>query len=183
MAFGLRCKAWLLSVVTSLQAGDANVDHPVLYSVYGTDIVVRLMRIHAHPERDGPNGTLVVALHGGRPAYVQCRFADNGAKLLSEAIVGDYPPKPGQAAPAVPAATEEGLKKAGYWRDAGGRALFPYEITRDSGIWGGASVVILTPLIDVFGARAGSDIDIIAPLAPERDEEAIQRELRRPNGN
>jgi hypothetical protein len=34
-------------------------------------------------------------------------------------------------------------------------------------------------LIDVFGARAGSKIEIIAPLAPERDEAAILRELRR----
>ncbi|HLA21358.1 MAG TPA: hypothetical protein VJZ74_07850 [Pseudolabrys sp.] len=79
----------------------------------------------------------------------------------------------------VSAATAAGLKKAGYWPDASGRALFAYEITPDSGVRGGASVAILTPLIDVFGARAGSQIEIIAPLAPERDEAAIRRELRR----
>jgi hypothetical protein len=179
MAFSLRFKAWLLLLMTSFKAGATDVDRPVLYAVYGSDIMERLMRIHKHPERDGPDGTLVVALFGPRPAYIQCRFADEGAKLLCEAFVSVYPPKPRSAASTVSATTAERLKRAGYWPDVNGRALFAYEITSDSGIWGGASAVILTPLIDVFGARAGSEIEIIAPLAPERDEAAILRELRR----
>jgi hypothetical protein len=179
MAFVLRIKTWLLSVVMSLLSGGANLDRPVLYSVYGTDIIVRLQKIHRHPDRDGPDGTLIVALHGRRPAYIECRFIDQGAQLRCEAFAVGYPPRPGLAAPPVPAATQVALKEAGYWRDAAGRAVFNYEIMPDSGIWGGASVVILNPLIDVFGARPGSDIDIIAPLAPERDEAAIEQESRR----
>jgi hypothetical protein len=46
-------------------------------------------------------------------------------------------------------------------------------------VWGGAAVSILTPLIDIFGARATSRIDVIAPLVPDRDEAAIQREMQR----
>jgi hypothetical protein len=72
------------------------------------------------------------------------------------------------------------LKEAGYWRDeATGRFLFPFEIGRepDRGVWGGAAVTILKPLIDVFGARPGSKIEVLAPLAPERDEAANRREL------
>ena len=181
MAFGLRFKAWLLLRMTSFKGGatDVGVDRPVLYAVYGSDIMERLMRIHKHPGRDGSDGTLVVALFGCRPACIQCRFVDEGAKLLCEAVVGAYPAKPETVASAVSATTIEGLKKVGYWPDASGRALFAYEITSDSGIWGGASVVILTPLIDVFSARAVSKIEIIAPLAPERDEAAILQELRR----
>lgn len=180
MAFGLRFKALILSVLFSFRAGAAEVDRPIIYAVYGSDIMVRLARIHGHPDRDGPNGTLVVTLSGREPGYVACRFSNNGATLLCEAVAGRYPPKPGTATPAMSRTIEEGLKKAGYYRDADGRALFSYEITLDSGVLGGAAVVILTPLIDVFGARALSKIDIIAPLAPERDEAAIQRELRRP---
>jgi hypothetical protein len=139
--------------------------------------VVRLKRIHAHPERDGSNGWLVVALKGRRPAYVRCRFADH-KNLLCEAVVGRYPSE-SERPPVLPAEIEEGLKGAGYWRDDSGRALFKYEITSDSAVWGGASATILNPLISVFGARSSSKIEIVAPLAPERDEAAIQRELRR----
>ena len=163
--------------MNSFRRGASDIHRPVLYAVYGSDIMVRLMRIHAHPERDGPDGWLVVALRGRRPAYVRCHFADNDT-LICEAVVGPYPPKSGKT-PIVPSAVEEGLKKSGYRRDSSGRALFKYEITADSGVWGGASVVVLNPLIDVFGARATSKIDIVAPVAPERDEIAIQRELRR----
>jgi hypothetical protein len=177
MAFGPRVKALILSLLFSVRAGATEADRPVIYSVYGSDIMVRLARMHAHPERDGPNGTLVVALHGRTPGYVACRFANNGATLLCEARNGRYPPKPG--APAMTNIIEEGLKKAGYYRDAQGRALFSYEFTLESGVVGGAAIVILVPLIDVFGARAGSRIEIIAPLAPERDEVAIQQMLQR----
>jgi hypothetical protein len=179
MAFGVRLMAVLLTLMTSSRAGANDADRPVLYSVYGSDILVRLQRIHAHPDRDGPDGVLIVTLAGRSPAYVQCRFTGNGGVLLCEAVVGAYPPKPGATVPAIAAATEEGLRKAGYYRDASGRAVFPYEILPDSGIWGGAAVTILAPLIEVFGARAASRIDIIAPLAPKRDEAAIQRELSR----
>ncbi len=180
MAFGLRLKAMLLSLLTftGAEAGASDVDRPVLYSVYGSDILVRLQRIHGHPDRDGPNGTLTVTLAGRTPAYVECRFADMGATLVCEAVAGAYPAPPG-AARAISAASERSLKDAGYRRDATGRARFAYAITPDSGVWGGAAVVILSPLIDAFGARARSKIDIIAPLAPERDEAAIQRELQR----
>ena len=179
MSFALRLKTMILALTFSFPAGASDIDRPVIYSVYGSDIMVRLARMHAHPDRDGPSGILIVALYGRTPGYVVCRFSDKGATLLCEAIAGRYPPKPGTATPAMSSAIEEGLKKAGYYRDADGRALFPYKITLDSGVLGGAAVVILTPLIDVFGARARSRIDIIAPLAPERDEAAIERELRR----
>jgi hypothetical protein len=179
MSVNPRLGACLLWFMNSFWGGASDIHRPVLYAVYGSDIMVRLMRIHAHPERDGPDGWLVVALRGRKPAYVQCRFADHGALLLCEAVAGAYPPAPGTVPQAPSAETEEGLRKSGYWRDTGGHALFQYELTADSGVWGGASVVILNPLIDVFGARATSRIDIIAPLAPERDEMAIQRELRR----
>ncbi len=178
MAFGPRLQALLLLLVVSFKAGASGVDRPILYAIYGSDILVRLQRIHGHPDRDGPNGTLTVTLAGRRPAYVECQFVDNGATLMCEAVAGAYPARPG-AAPAVSAATESGLRDAGYRRDATGHARFAYAITPDSGVWGGAAVTILAPLIDVFGARAGSKIDIIAPLAPERDEAAIQRELQR----
>jgi hypothetical protein len=48
-------------------------------------------------------------------------------------------------------------------------------ISGDSSDWGGASVTILAPLIDAFSAGPGSKIDIVAPLAPERDDAAIRR--------
>jgi hypothetical protein len=179
MAFGLRFKAVVLSLLFSVRAGATDVDRPIIYSVYGTDIIVRLARMHAHPERDGPNGTLVVALYGRTPGYVACRFSNNGATLLCEACVGRYPPKPGKAAPTISNAIEDGLKKAGYYRDADGRAVFRYNITLDSDVLGGAALAMLKPLIDVFGARASSKITIVAPLAPEYDEAAIERELRR----
>ena len=129
------------------------------------------------PNAMGPSGVLVVALHGRTPAYVRCVFADNGGTLLCEAVPGTYLPKPGAPPPSIPTATEAALNVAGYRRDPTGHAVFAYEISLDSGVWGGAAVVILTPLIDGFGARPGSKIDIVAPLAPERDEAAIQREL------
>ena len=177
MSVNPRVGAWLLWLINALAGRGADVHRPVLYAVYGSDIIVRLMRIHADAQRDGPDGWLVVALHGRRPAYVRCQFADND-KLICEAIVGRYSPEPEKTL-TVSTTIEDGLKKSGYWRDTSGRALFTYEITPDSGVWGGASVVILDPLIRVFGARATSKIDIIAPLAPERDEAAIQREMRR----
>jgi len=177
MSVNPRFGASLLWLMNSLWGRAGDIHRPVLYAVYGSDVVVRLMRIHAHPQRDGPHGWLVVALHGRRPAYVRCHFADNDT-LMCEAVIGSYPTKPDQA-PMMSTALEEGLRKSGYWRDANGRAVFKYEITPDSGGWGGASVVILNPLIGVFGARATSKIDILAPLAPERDEAAIQREMRR----
>jgi hypothetical protein len=160
----------------SLRAGRADVDRPVLYAVYGTDISVRLARIYSHPERDGPHGTLTVALHGRRSAHIQCRFVDDGAALLCEAMPSGSPLNSDDAVP-VAADVEAGLRKVGYWRDKSGRALFRHEITPDSAVWGGAAVTILAPLIDVFGARAASKIEVIAPLAPERDEAAIRREL------
>lgn len=172
-----RFGASLLWLIQSFQFRRGDIHRPVLCAVYGSDIAVRLMRIYAHTGRDGPDGWLVVALRGRRAAYVHCHFADSDT-LVCEAVAGDYPSIPEKAV-ALSAATEEGLRNAGYWRDAGGRALFAYEITFDSGMWGGASVVILNPLIAVFGARAWSRIDIIAPLAPDRDEAAIRRELRR----
>jgi hypothetical protein len=76
---------------------------------------------------------------------------------------------------------EAALKEAGFWREeTGGRFLFDYDIgpEPDNGVWGGAAAVILTPLIDVFGANARSTIDIVAPLAPERDEAAIRQAMR-----
>ena len=134
----------------------------------GGDIAARLARIYAHPERDGPNGSLVVALRGRKPAFVRCTFADNGSTLLCEAVPGEYPPKPNAPSPAISTAMEERLRKAGYWRDESGRAVSALDIRADSSDWGGAAVTILAPLIDVFGADPGSKIDIVAPLAPER---------------
>lgn len=176
MAFGPRAKAIVLLLLSSLRAGADERDRPILYLVYGTDILVRLQRIHAHPERDGPEGTLVAALRGRTPAYVQCRFAENGGELRCELVAADYPSRaPGRPRTQI----DEKLRRLGYLPDAGGRLSFRYEITEDSGAWGGASVTILRPLIDAFGARATSRIEVIAPLAPERDEAAIQRELMR----
>jgi hypothetical protein len=177
MPVNLRFRATLLRVIAFLQAGTSDVGRPILYAVYGTDIAVRLMRIHAHPERDGPRGWLVVALDGRRPAYEYCRFADH-KNLLCEAVAGRDPSE-SERPPVLPAEIEEGLKNAGYWRDDSGRALLKYEITPDSAVWGGASATILDPLIIVFGARASSKIEIVAPLAPARDEAAIQREMQR----
>jgi hypothetical protein len=176
VTFGPRAKVLVLLLLSSLRVGAEERDRPVLYAVYATDILVRLQRIHAHPDRDGPLGTLVAALRGRTPAYVQCRFADNGGELLCEVVASDYPSRaPGRSGTEI----EEKLWRLGYLPGAGGRPLFRYQITKDSGIWGGAAVTILKPLIDVFGARATSRIDIIAPLAAERDEAAIRRQLMR----
>jgi hypothetical protein len=59
--------------------------------------------------------------------------------------------------------------------------VFNYEIGEnpDSSVWGGVCAVVLNPLIEVFGARARSKIEIAAPLAPKRDEAAIRRDLGR----
>ena len=116
-----------------------------------------------------------MALRGRKPAFVRCAFADNGGTLLCEAVPGAYPPNPDTPPPAIPTAMEEGMRKAGYWRNESGRAVSALDISGDSSDWGGASVTILTPLIDVFGASPESKIDTIAPLAPERDEAAIRR--------
>ena len=178
MAFGLRFKTTLLYLFVCLRHGASGIDRPLLYSVYGNDIQVRLRRIHDHPRRDTPDGSLIVALYGRRPASVQCRFVDGGKRLACEIVPGLYPPKQGRAAPILSAAMVEKLQQAGYRRDDSGRRVFSYEITPDSGAWGGAAVVILDPLIGVFGARALSRIEIIAPLARERDEAAIQRQMR-----
>ena len=178
MAFGLRFKTMLLYLLVCVRHGASGIDRPLLYSVYGNDIQVRLRRIHDHPQRDEPDGSLTVALYGRTPAYVQCRFVDGGKRLVCEIIPGIYPPRQGRMAPTLSAAMVEKLQQAGYRRDDSERRVFSYEITPDSGAWGGASVVILDPLIGVFGARALSRIEIIAPLAPERDEAAIQHQLR-----
>lgn len=170
MTLSTRLAARFLAFVTARRAGAHDVSRPVLYAVYGSDIAVRLKRIHAHPERDGVKGTLVVALHGRKSAQVSCSFRDGGQMLICEVIPG---------AP-VSAETESALQSVGYWRDeASGRFVFAYEVTRDSCIWGGAAAVILEPLIDVFGARPESKIDIVAPLAPNRDEAAIRQEKLR----
>src|SRR4051812_35450325 len=76
MSVNPRVGAWLLWLMNSWAGRGADSHRPVLYAVYGSDITVRLMRIHAHLGRDGPNGWLVVALRGRRAAYVHCRFAD-----------------------------------------------------------------------------------------------------------
>ena len=178
MALAPRLKARVLAFLTSRRLPNADatgIHRAVLYTVYGGDIAARLARIHAHPERDGPRGTLVVALRGRKPAFVRCAFADNGGTLLCEAVPGAYPPNPDTPPPAIPTAMEEGMRKAGYWRNESGRAVSALDISGDSSDWGGASVTILTPLIDVFGASPESKIDTIAPLAPERDEAAIRR--------
>jgi hypothetical protein len=178
MAFGLRIKTALLYFLVSLRGDASGIDRPLLYSVYGNDIQVRLRRIHGHPKRDEPDGTLIAALYGRAPGYVQCRFVDGGKRLACEIISGLYPPTQGQMAPVLSAGMADRLQQAGYRSDDSGRRVFSYEITPDSGVWGGASLVILDPLIGVFGARALSRIDIIAPLAPERDEAAIQHQMR-----
>jgi hypothetical protein len=178
MDFSPRIGALLLWLSFAFQPGAKELDRPIIYAVYGSDIIERLMRIHRHPERDGPEGTLTAILYGSRPAHIQCRFVEHGGRLICEAHVGAFP-RPQGVAPAPDAEAEARLKEAGYWRDANGRAVFSYKITSDSGIWGGASVVILNPLIAIFGARLWSRIDIVAPLAPERDQAAIQRESRR----
>jgi hypothetical protein len=173
-------KARLLSFVASMRrrkGAATGIHRAVLYTVYGGDIAARLARIHAHPERDGANGTLVVALRGRKPAFVRCAFANNGGTLLCEAVSGEYPLRPDAPSPAISTEMEERLRKAGYWRDESGRALVTLDIIGDSSDWGGASVSILTPLIDAFGAGPESKIDIIAPLAAERDEAAIPRTM------
>ena len=171
-----RFGATLLWLMQASRAPGVNMHRAVLMSVYGSDIAVRLKRIHAHAERDGPKGWLVAALRGRRPAYVRCRFAD-ADNLRCEAFEGGFQPNVDQAR-SPPPGLSEALKALGYWPDAVGRALFDYQITADSAVWGGASVVILDPLIGIFGARVPSKIDIIAPLAPDRDEAAIERHLR-----
>lgn len=171
-------KARLLSFVASMRHGKGaatGIHRAVLYTVYGGDIATRLARIHAHPERDGPNGTLIVALRGRKPAFVRCAFAVNGRTLLCEAFPGEYPPKTDAPPPAISKGLENALRKAGYRCDDSGRAVATLDVSAGSSNWGGASVSILAPLIDVFGAGPESKIDIIAPLAPERDEAAIQR--------
>jgi hypothetical protein len=158
----------------------AEVDRPILYAVYAEDIMARLMRIHADSARDGADGFLVVALRGGAPAYVRCRFADAGTAVHCETAPGTYPPRP-DAPPPMSAATAAALEQVGYVREpANGRFVFAYEIETSpaSGDWGGIAVAILDTLIDGFGARALSRIEIVAPLAPRRDQVAID-ELRR----
>jgi hypothetical protein len=176
MAFLARVKAQALCLLASRlpHADAASIERAVLYAVYGSDIAQRLARIHAHRERDGPDGTLVVALHGRTRAQVRCAFAQLGDVLLCEAVA-DPRTMVGPSA----SAAERALHTAGYRQDASGRWLFPYEITPDSTVWGGAAAVILGVLIDAFGARAGSRIEIAAPLAPERDAAAIRREWAR----
>jgi len=154
----------------------ADMHRPIIMSVYGSDIAVRLKRIYRHAERHGPNGWLVVALHGRRPAFVRCQFAPPD-KLMCKVSSGSYPSAGGEADRPSPVLTEA-LKGVGYWPDAHGQPVFEYEITPDSGVWGGAANVILSSLIEAFHARATSKIDIIAPLAQERDEAAIRREMR-----
>ena len=181
MPFIPRLKARLLLLIARRPDADpAKTERAVLYAVYGSDIIARLARIHGHAERDGPDGTLVVALRGRTPGYVRCAFEANGATLICEARAGVYPPPRTTPPRAIAEATAAALKKAGYWPDqAGGRFLFRYEIDPepDTDVWGGASVTILNPLIEVFGARATSNIEIIAPLAPKRDETAIRQTL------
>ena len=104
MALAPRLKARVLAFLTSRRLPNADatgIHRAVLYTVYGGDI--------AHPERDGPRGTLVVALRGRKPAFVRCAFADNGGTLLCEAVPGAYPPNPDTPPPAIPTAMEEGM--------------------------------------------------------------------------
>jgi hypothetical protein len=158
------------------------LDQSVILTVYGSDIKERLERIHAHPERDGPNGTLVAALRGRTRAHVRCAFEQGGTMLVCEVRGGLYRREENAQAPSFPAETEVGLKGVGYWRDStSGRYVFNYEIGEnpDSSVWGGVCAVVLNPLIEVFGARARSKIEIAAPLAPKRDEAAIRRDLGR----
>jgi hypothetical protein len=178
MAFGPRLKANILLLLFRSQRFDpSRLDQSVMIHVYGSDIKERLARIHAHPERDGPNGTLVVVLHGRTPAHVRCAFEQDGTMLVCEVRGGLY--RAGQDAqpPPFSAETEVGLKATGYWRDpASGRYVFDYEVGEDPdrSVWGGACVTILNPLIGVFGAQARSKIEIVAPLAPKRDGMAIR---------
>jgi hypothetical protein len=172
--------AAVLLLVTPAPPGDA-IDRPILYAVYADDIMARLMRIHADPGRDGPDGFLVVALRGSAPAYVRCVFADKGTAVQCETAPGAYPPRPDVPQLAVSAATAAALEDSGYRREpTNGRFVFAYEIETapESGDWGGIVVAVLDTLIDGFGARALSRIEIVAPLAPRRDQAAID-ELRR----
>ena len=171
-----RFGASLLWLAYAFRPHGADMHRPILLSVYGSDIAWRLRRIQAHAGRDGSNGWLVVALRGRRPAYVRGHFADRDMLLL-EAVPGAYPPVAGKTR-LPPGALQEELKNAGYWSDGEGRAVFKYKITSDSAVWGGAASAMLHPLIEIFGARATARIDVIAPLVPERDEAAIQREMR-----
>ena len=176
MAFLPRLMARILKFKFASGWRGEGLDRVVVQSVYGNDVALRLKRIHAHPDRDSPGGTLVVALYGHTPAHVRCCFADNGRLLICEVRAG----RNTRESDVQPIATETelALQGVGYYRDpSNARLLFSYEITNDSAIWGGASVVILDPLTNVFGARAGSKIEIIAPLAPFRDEAAIRREM------
>jgi len=177
MAFLPRLLARLLKFKYASGWQGDGLDRLVVQTVYGNDIAERLKRIHAHAERDSPSGTLIVTLYGRKPAHVRCEFTDGGKMLICDVRIGSDI-RTIQGMP-IPAEAEVPLRELGYRRDpADGRLLFPYEITTDSALWGGASVVILDPLIKVFGARAGSKIEIVAPLAPFRDEDAIRREMR-----
>jgi len=171
-----RLGASLLWMAGAFRAHGAGMHRPILLAVYGSDIAWRLRRIQAHAGREGPGGWLVVALHGRRPAYVRGHFADRNTLLL-EAVPGAYPPVAAKTRLRAGVLQEE-LKNAGYWPDGEGRAVFKYEITPDSAVWGGAASAMLHPLIEIFGARATARIDVIAPLVPQRDEAAIQREMR-----
>lgn len=168
-----RFGAWLLSAMSLGRGHTADNHDVILRTVYGSDIAARLKHIHGFAERDEGNAWLVAALRGRDAGYIHCRFQDRDI-LTCEAVAGPYPPRRGQGA-ALPPAIAEQLKDAGYWPDADGRPVFKYEITNDSCVWGGASWVIMEPLIKVFGARLLSKIDIVAPLAPRRDEAAIRR--------
>jgi hypothetical protein len=177
MPFGPRIKAGILLALASLRGGRPALARPVIYLVYGSDIQIRLSRIHAHPERDGPSGALAVRLHSRRPAEVRCAFEQDGAVLACEVIdslKGNGPASHLSESSAIQTA----LKKSGYYPDAvNGRYVLRYEVgtSPDASTWSGASVAILDPLIAVFGAQALSNIEIVAPLAPKRDEDAIMR--------
>lgn len=149
-----------------------DLERGLMLVAYGADIAVRLARIHSHPERDGPRGTLVVALRGSNPVFVRCAFVEHGSALRCEVVHGDYPLEADESLAVAEA--EEALKRLGYWRDENGCALAIFEMSGDSGDWGGAAVGILNPLISVFGAGPDSEIDIIAPLESEPDEDAMK---------
>ncbi len=176
MAFLPRLMARILKFKFASGWQGEGLDRVVVHTVYGNDIALRLKRIHAHPERDGFGGGLIVVLYGRTSAHVRCKFVDNGRLLICEARPGRD--TDGTDVLPISTETESALQKVGYYRDpSNGRLLFRYEITTDSAIWGGASVAILDPLTNVFGARVESKIEIVAPLAPLRDEAAIRREI------
>ena len=152
------------------------VERPALYAVYASDVAVRLQSVWTGREVDPASCYIVIAVTDKKAGYITCRLS--GARELEmEASAGAYPPTSGQPVPYISAKMARALEEHSFYKDQHGRFLCRLDIWEDPNpdVWGAASVGIVDCLIDVFGARASSHIEIVAPLAPHRDEAAIRQ--------